>query len=116
MLTIEVRDGDFQITFTEPTVQQIGFISQQAKDRAFKTHLASYRRTSRAIAPPSGMLMPSNAEKTDAQLRSEWESTYVNSSTNPGPESPLRWAYQYEYAKREWEKLATELRRAVGTN
>ena len=111
--TVEANDGFYQITFTEPTIQDIGFISEQAKENAFQSYIVGYKSSKSAMSPlTSKVLMPSNSNlnRTDAEIRRDWEKENVFSSTNPSPERPAQYDYQAANFNTEWLKLATELK------
>ena len=102
---VEVRDGYSQITFSEATIQQIGFVSPQAKEMAFQGHLIGFRAVPVIIGQPL----------SDAEVRSQWERG-VGSSTNPGPERPARTELQAERFRNPWRELIAELKSSVITN
>jgi len=116
--TVEARDDSCRITFTEPTIQDIGFASPQAKEMAFQGYLMGYKGSLSAMSPlTSKVMMPSNSKlnQTDDELRAEWESNNPSSS-NPGPERPAQYDYQAENFRGEWIKLAAQLKRSITAN
>jgi len=113
---VEVGDGNFKITFSEPTIQNIGYVSEYAKEKDFQAYLVGYKGTSSALNPLTNKLpLPSNSNinKTDAEIRAEWEKKNVFSSTNPGPSSPVRYDYQVKNIREQWDRITNELKAGV---
>jgi len=104
LVTVAIKDRMVKITFNEPTIQNIGYVSEQAKENAFRNYMMGYR-TVPTVGQP----------KTNEQLRMEWEQKNVFSSNNPGNERPVQYDYQIKNVQQQWENLIKELRRAVNT-
>jgi len=114
--TVEVKDEKYQITFINPTIQDIGFVSEQAKERAFQSYLIGYNVTSSALSSlTKNVIMPSNSNinKTEAEIRAEWEKGKVFSSTNPSSERTVRYDYQVENVRKQWLDLTNKLRNTI---
>ncbi|MCL2792034.1 MAG: hypothetical protein FWD87_02990 [Spirochaetaceae bacterium] len=104
IFTIEISDGNFRITFTEPTTQNMGFVSEQAKENAFQLHLIGFR-----AVPTFGLVTP----LSDAEVRANWDREYNFSSSNPGPERPARSDNNF---RQDWIRLTNDLRRSITAN
>lgn len=116
IFTVEVFEGNYRITFADPTIQNIGFVSPLARERSFRAYLTGNRAATSALSPlTSNMLMPSNSNinQTEAEIRAEWASKYDFSPSRPGPETPAQYDYQAEAFNEQWLKLATELKRFI---
>ena len=98
---VEVTEGNCRITFTEPTRQSIGFVSEQAKAMAFNGYLIGFR-----AVPTFGLVQT----KTDAQLRTEWEEKNVFSPSKPGPERPIIREHQAGNFREQWKIISNELK------
>ena len=119
MFTIEIRDEECQITFTNPTIQDIGFISEQAKEIAFQNYMLGRRAVSSALSlVTSNVMMSSNQQVnlSNEQIRAEWEKNNVFSSNNPSVERPVQYDYQILNIRGEWEKLVNELKYSITQN
>jgi len=131
VFSVEIIDETCKITFNEPTIQDIGFISEQVKESAFQTYLTFKRTTAksaydaaksneakastekeRILAYAATKLALAEVNKTDAEIRTEWEAISGNnySSTNPGRETQVRNEKQVENLRGPWLKLANELK------
>jgi hypothetical protein len=112
IFTVEVSDGSCKITFTEPTVQSIGYVSVQAKETAFQSYMVGYR----SVPKIGGVMMPSNVPQTNEEIRAEWERKNVFSADNPGPETPAQYDYQANNFNQMWLSLTAEFKKAVTGN
>jgi len=107
--TVEVKDGNYVISFTEPTIQGTGFISAEAREKTIQSYLAGAN-----ISAAAGL-----SNRTDEERRASWEKSVdsgYGSKTNPTDESPVKYDYQAVNFNEQWQKLAAELKRYVMVN
>ena len=121
IFTVDISDEYYKISFSEPTTQKIGFISEQAKEMSFQNYLRGYRLGSSAMSPlTSGVMMPenSNLNRTNAEIRAEWERENVFSSSNPSPERPAENDFRATSPNfyTQWERFANDLKNSIKMN
>jgi len=131
VFSVEIIDETCKITFNEPTIQDIGFISEQVKESTFQTYLTVRRSAAKSALDAARSneakastekerlsayaltrIALAEANKTDAEIRVEWEAIAGNnySSTSPGRETQVRNEMQVENLRGPWLKLTNELK------
>ena len=115
IFTVEISDETCKITFTEPTTQNIGFVSEQAKETAFRSYLTGRRASGAAVSQLTGV-STSSSTQTDAEIRREWETKNVFSITKPGNESPVRYDFEVENVRGQWTNFINRLKEAISVD